>query len=95
MGSFSIWDYSTFELPQMGSWPGRMILHCLPDELLPVTILTASLEVLRETHRDDRLALIAGTDYHPHGECVVVGAMRRSFVSFKKTHLEAALILCT
>src|SRR5690554_6060878 len=57
--------------------------------------MTASLEILRETDRDDRLALIARTDHHPQRECATVGAVRRSLVSFEQTDLEAASILCT
>jgi hypothetical protein len=44
--------------------------------------MAASLEILRETDRDDRLAtsfvsagLIARTDHHPQGECAVIGVM--------------------
>ena len=57
--------------------------------------MAASLEILGETDRDDRLTLIAGTDHHPQRERVTVGAVWRRFVSFEQIDLEAASILCT
>ena len=82
MVSICIWNYSTFRLPQMGNWPGRMILHSLPDELLPATILAAYLEVLRETNSYDCLALIARTYHNTQGECTAVDSVWKRFVSF-------------